>query len=206
MPPGPKPILEVGSGGGFLASVSDDVIASDVWPVPHVHVAARADALPFASGTLRAIVMTNVLHHVAHSEMFFADAARCIADEGAIVMVEPWLTSWSRLVYRALHHEPLRPDTADWDFPAGGPLSAANIALPWILFERDAARFRKRCAPWKVESIASLMPFSYLIAGGVTWPGLLPGWTYRGWRRVERRLLPEKRWAMFALIVLRKSR
>jgi hypothetical protein len=44
----------------------------------------------------------------------------------------------------------LNPDAADWSFPAVGPLSGANGALPWILFERDRARFEREFPQWVI--------------------------------------------------------
>jgi hypothetical protein len=52
-------VLELGSGGGFLSKVLDNVIASDVQPLPYVDVVLDAGSLPFQSGTLRGIAMTN---------------------------------------------------------------------------------------------------------------------------------------------------
>jgi len=45
-----------------------------------------------SDGSLRAIVMTDVLHHIPNVESFFAEAARCVRPGGVIVMIEPWLT------------------------------------------------------------------------------------------------------------------
>jgi SAM-dependent methyltransferase len=122
--------------------------------------------LPFADNVLRAIVMTDVLHHLPQPRCFFAEATRCVQTGGVIIMIEPWVTPWSRLVYTKLHYEPFRPKTVDWGFPANGPLSGANGALPWILFEQDRARFRQEF-PWlRIRSIRLMMPFRYLVSGG----------------------------------------
>src|SRR5262249_53257293 len=92
-----------------------------------------------------------------------------------------------------------------WEFAARGPLSASNGALPWILFVRDRARFERECPLWDVELLRPAWPVRYLLSGGVSLRSLAPGST-RGllrWldRRLERR--PD-RWAMFALILLRR--
>jgi hypothetical protein len=50
-----------------------------------------------------------------------------------------------------------------------------------------------------------MMPFRYLISGGVSLRSLMPGWTFSIWRFVEDLLRPwMKTWAMFAQITLRK--
>ena len=103
------PVLELGSGAGFLREYIPDLVTSDVFPVPDVSIVLDAHALPFSDHSLRAIVMTNVLHHLARPRCFFAEAARCVKPGGAILMIEPWVTPWSRLVYTKLHYEPFDP-------------------------------------------------------------------------------------------------
>ena len=58
-----------------------------------------------------------------------------------------WVTRWSRWIYGRFHHEPFDPQRADWEFPLSGPLSGANGALPWIIFQRDREQFEREWAP-----------------------------------------------------------
>lgn len=197
-----RPVLEVGAGAGFLSERVPGLIASDVLRLPHVRLVANAIQMPFRDRSLGAIVMTNVLHHIADPERFFREAARIVRPGGAMAMIEPWVSPWSRFVYRRLHHEPFDPAAADWRLPPGGPLSTANGAIPWMLFERDASEFERRCAPWRVRSIRRMMPFSYLLSGGMTTRASLPGTWYASCRAWERRLKVDERLAMFACITL----
>jgi hypothetical protein len=149
--------------------------------------------------------MTDVLHHLPQPRRFFSEAARCVRSGGVIVMIEPWVTPWSRLIYTKLHHEPFRPEATEWEFPPSGPLSGANGALPWILFERDRTQFEQEFPQWRIQLIKPMMPFRYLISGGVSMRSLMPGWTFSSWRRLEWLFQPwMKSWAMFVQIVLRK--
>ena len=61
LPQLPGPVLEIGSGGGFMRSAISGVIASDVLALTRVDVVNDAGHLPFADESLRAIAMTNVL-------------------------------------------------------------------------------------------------------------------------------------------------
>jgi SAM-dependent methyltransferase len=161
--------------------------------------------LPFANDTLRAILMTGVLHHIPDVRQFFSEATRCLRPGGKIVMIEPWATSWSRQVYTRMHHEPFEPDASQWHFPSNGPLSDANSALPWILFDRDRATFKREFPLLEVESIKPMMPFLYLLSGGLSMRSLMPGWSFRPWCFVESLFQPwMNSWAMFARIVLGK--
>ncbi len=206
LPNGPGAVLELGSGAGFLAEMIPGLIASEVFWCEHIRLVADGRRLALRTACLRAIVMTDVLHHIPDVCAFFTDAARCVRSGGVLVMIEPWATRWSRIIYTRLHHEPFWPQTPDWRFPAQGPLSSANGALPWIVFERDRVQFERESPQWRIEMIRPFMPFRYLVSGGVSLRALMPGWSFGAWRELERLFDPwMNTWAMFALIVLRRE-
>jgi SAM-dependent methyltransferase len=203
LPAGTGAVLEVGSGPGFLAEFIPGLITSEILACRGIRLSLDATRLPFSTGALRAIVMTNVLHHLPQPRRFFAEAARCVQPGGAIVMIEPWVSTWSSFVYGRLHHEPFDREAQSWEFPASGPLSGANGALPWILFARDRVRFEEEFPEWGIESIRPGMPFRYLLSGGVSLRTLTPPASEGAWRRVERLMEPwMSHWAMFAQIKL----
>jgi hypothetical protein len=137
---------------------------------------------------------------------FFAEAARCVRPGGRIVMIEPWVTAWSRFVYRRFHHEPFDPAAARWEFPPAGPLSGANMALPWIIFQRDRRRFEGEFPQWQLQSIRPCTPFCYILSGGVSMRSLCPGAAFGFWRGVEAMAHPLRgSLAMFARITLVKA-
>lgn len=193
-------VLELGSGAGFLQEILPGVITSEVFETPGVQLVTDACHLPFPDKSLSAIVMTDVFHHIPDVGRFFLEATRCIHPGGKIVMIEPWRTSWSEWVYVHLHSEPFSVDS-DWKIPRTGPLSGANGALPWIVFQRDRALFEAQYPQWLIKNIEPMMPFSYLLSGGVSMRSLVPGWMYRPIRAGEQ-ILNQNNWAMFALIEL----
>ncbi len=198
-------VLELGSGAGFLRDFVPGLVRSEVFYCPGIDAVLDGLALPFAPGSLRAITMINVLHHLPRPLRFFAEAARCVRPGGVVTMIEPWVTPWSRRVYSRLHHEPFEPDAEEWEIPAGGPLSGANGALPWILFQRDRERFEREMPAWRVRSIEPLMPFRYLVSGGISMRNLVPAATFPLWRGLERVLHPFRdRLAMFAHVVVER--
>lgn len=203
LPPPPGQVVEVGSGAGFLDEVIADAIRSEVFWCPWIDVALDALALPFAGGSLRGVVMVNVLHHLRKPATFFVAAARCVRPGGVIVAVEPWNTPWSRLLYRKLHHEPFQPEATSWDLHEGGPLTGANGALPWILFRRDRDRFKRQLPQWSLRSVEPIMPFRYVIAGGISMRSLAPRSTATLWALCELALRPlRSQIAMFAVVTL----
>lgn len=197
------PVLEIGSGAGHCAQFVPDLITSEVFPSPGVQVVLDARRLPFASGSLRAIVMTDVLHHVPEVARFLSEAARCLRAGGRILMVEPWVTAWSKFVYTHFHHEPFDPDARDWSFASQGPLTGANGAIPWILFARDRKEFELRFPELVIEQVRPFMPFRYLVSGGVSMRTLMPGFLHGAWAALEN-LLKSHRAAlgMFAFVLL----
>jgi SAM-dependent methyltransferase len=205
IPDGVGPVVELGSGAGFMKECIPGVVTTDVLDVEGVDCVLHPDGrLPFADRSLRAIVMTDVLHHLGDPRAFFREATRAVGHGGAVVMIEPWVTPWSSFVFRRFHPEPFRPDAGDWEFPSDGPLSGSNQALPWIIFQRDRRRFEREFPSWTIAAVEPLMPFAYLFSGGVSLRSLAPGWAYRGCRLLESGLESAGvHLAMFALIVLR---
>lgn len=206
LPPVSGSVLELGSGGGFFKELFSSAITSDIMANPWVDLLLDGSRLPFAENRLRAVVMCDVFHHLPDPGVFLSESGRCVRPGGAVIMIEPWVSTWSRFVYGRLHHEHFDPRTPDWTFPAGRPLSAANSALPWIVFDRDRERFSREFPGWHIDAIEPGMPFTYLLSGGLSMPRLVPGWSFPLWRGAERMLLPLNGFlAMFAMIVLKRS-
>ena len=97
-------LLEVGSGDGRLlgwaAAQGAQAVGLDplhARPGPRHRppgpplVAGRGEALPFASGSFELVLYFNSLHHVPLTEQWraLAEAARVLAPEGELLVVEP---------------------------------------------------------------------------------------------------------------------
>jgi SAM-dependent methyltransferase len=207
LPPGDGHVLEIGSGGGYCADFIPGLITSEVFTSTGVQIVADAQRMPFADESLRAIVMTDVLHHMPNVRRFFSESSRCLRPGGKIVMIEPWVTWWSRIIYAYLHAEPFCPDSPDWTFAPSGPLSGANSALPWIIFVRDRGQFVSEFPEFSIEQIRPFLPFRYLLSGGVGARSLMPGFTNSAWAALEQLLESQmSRLGTFALIVVERRR
>lgn len=99
LPPLEGGVLELGSGAGFFAELFPQAITSEVFLCEGIRAVADARRLPFADGSLRAIVMTDVMHHIPDPQDFLAEARRTLKRGGRILMVEPWVSAWSRFIY-----------------------------------------------------------------------------------------------------------
>ena len=118
-------------------------------------------------------------------------------------MIEPWVTPWSRIVYKHFHHEPFDPEAVHWSFPSSGPLSGANGAIPWIVFGRDRAKFESHFPELAIGQVRQFMPFRYLVSGGVGMRSLIPGFLHGTWAGFEDLL--KSQWpslGMFAFVAL----
>lgn len=199
------PVVELGSGAGFLRERIPNIIRSEIFPNENLDVVLDGRDLPFPDASLTAIVMTDVMHHIPDADRFLSEVERCLRPAGRMIMIEPWVTWWGSIVYRNFHHEPFEPEANTWSFPSSGPLSGANGALPWIVFERDRGRFEQQYPSLRIDRINPLMPLCYLLSGGVSLRSLLPGAVYGLVRAIEGCLRPlAARLGMFAVIVVTK--
>lgn len=201
LPPIKGPVVEIGSGAGFLNELYPPAITSEVFCAPTIDLVCSGTTLPFKPAALRSLLLIDALHHIPDTVAFFSEATRCVGVGGRCLMIEPWNTPWSRWVYNHLHHEPF-DETGGWTLPVSGPLSGANGALPWILFVRDREIFDRRFPEWKISGIVPMMPVSYLLSGGISLRAVIPGQIYPFVRKIESLFGFEEKAAMFAMIIL----
>ena len=116
-------------------------------------------------------------------------------------MVEPTNSAWGRFIFSTFHHEPWDSETKIWELPSTGPLSGANIALPWIIFVRDRKLFEKEFPELKVTDVKQHTPLRYLVSGGVSLKALVPSWSFGILSSFEKLLSPfGKYFSMFQTI------
>jgi SAM-dependent methyltransferase len=195
-------VVEIGSGAGFMSDFIPDLITSDVFYNQWTTLVLDGQNLPFRDQSLRALIMIDVLHHLPEVRSFFNSAARCVREGGVISMVEPWFTPWSKIFFRHFLDEPFHPESKAWEFFKSGPLSGANVALPWILFKRDRYLFERQFPQWQIHSLIPIMPVTYLLSGGVSMRSLMPAWTFSFWHTIDKALTRLTSMAVFAIIVL----
>ena len=204
-PPGVR--VELGSGGGFLEQKIPSLIKTDLLPLPFVDLICRGEQLPFAEGSVGAMFMINVLHHIPSVERFFAELQRVLRPAGRVAMIEPFVTPLSRLIYGRFHPEPFEPEAESWEIPPSGPLSGGNDALPWIVFVRDRAAFEEAYPDLEITTIRPQSPFLHFFSGGVMLRGLVPGPVFPLLRGIDGRCSAwlRRRIALFATIEIRKA-
>ncbi len=171
-------VVELGSGGGFYKDIRPEVITSDIMELESNDMTFSALEMPFSDGELAAVLMIDTFHHIPDSAGFLKECVRCLKPEGRLFMIEPANSGFGRYIYQNYHHEPFEPQAGEWSIPLSGPMSGANGALPWIVFERDRDRLSREFPQLEVVSISYRNPLLYLLSGGVSFKQLLPSFTY----------------------------
>ena len=185
----PGPIVEIGSGGGFLKEVLPEAITTDLHREPHLDHVMGAEKLDFPDGTVAAILMLNVFHHLPDPALFLSEAVRVLRPGGRAILIEPahtWL--WKRL-YRLFSAEPY-DEHAPWGFAPAGRFTGANVPQAWIVFERDSERFEREFPCLRVRARRNHTAFLYLLSGGIWFRGIVPSWSFPAFLGLERLLGP----------------
>lgn len=198
------PLVELGSGAGFLKELIPNVLTSDIVKDGSIDKVFSATKIPFKKGAIAAFFMFDVLHHIKEPERALREMERCLKVGGKIIMIEPYNSSWGRFIYQNFHHENFEPNSG-WKIKGTGRLSDANGALPWIIFVRDGKIFERKFPRLKIVKVTPHTPLRYLFSGGLSFPQLLPGRLYPVVLFFERLLSPLNRiFSMFATIELQK--
>jgi len=180
-----------------------NALGLDILPNPALAVRADATLMPFASNSVANLVATDTFHHLPDAELFLAEVSRVLIDGGKLVLIEPWSNCLADFIYGRFHPEPFKKDSA-WITFGAGPMTRANGALPWIVFERDRLLFAERFPALAVTAIRQLMPVSYLVSGGARTRIGMPGMLYKVIRKVER-FFERRGLGLSALIVVTKN-
>ena len=185
------PWIEIGSGPGFAREFVPELELSDIVKAPWHDRCVSADNLPFADASVGALVLFDVLHHLAAPARFFEEAVRVLRPGGRIVLCEPYISPVSSVVYRLFHEEPV--DMRAQPLAEHGALDkdpfASNQAIPTLLCRKAGRRELERSFPaLKVARFERLAGLSYPATGGFSRPPLLPVGLWRVMLAMEDRL------------------
>ena len=179
-------ILEIGSGTSPLKQFLSNVVTSDVLNLDYLdlvfdcHEIDKLDAIE--DNSLDVITLTNVLHHLKSPIAFLNRAASKLKPGGKVIATEPFFSLLSTVIFKYLHHEPVdfripEPDLGD----VQGPLSSANIALPWLIFFRRPEWVQRLNDHFDLTRFFT-RPFSavsYMVTGGISHRVPVPSFVYR---------------------------
>lgn len=206
----PGATLELGGGSGNLKDFFPDTISSDVLFAPWLDAVLDAQALPFQNESLDGIVLFDVLHHLSRPSLFFSEAQRVLSPGGRLVMMEPYVSWFSYLIYRFFHQEGLK-----WKvdpFHGGSPDGekdpfAGNQAIPTLIFEKHRQKFNDGFPGFTILRREVTDFLVYPLSGGFHHPTLFPRFMLPALNSMENLLRPLGRFMAFRLfIVVEKGR
>ena len=121
-----RPVLEIGSGRGYLQDAADDYTGLDISPTVgrfyhKKFVLGSATALPFADRSFDGAWSIWVFEHVQNPEQALSELRRVMRDNGEVLMCPAWnCVSWHANGYE------VRPYS---DFNLAGKLIKASIPI-----------------------------------------------------------------------------
>jgi hypothetical protein len=203
--------VEIGAGPGFLKDMVPELISTDVVWCPWLSAVADAHSLPFKPASVTNLMGVDVLHHLKAPFAFLKETERVLVYGGRLILVEPWVTPFSYVVYRYFHQE-------DCELAAGlldvGQLQQekkpfdGNSAIPYLLFNsRAITKTLAHVSSLKALVIEPFCLFAYLMSCGFKRACFLPEALYPFIAKFERVTVPLWRsWAALRVfIVLEKS-
>lgn len=208
---GHRPIIELGCGCGNFKQFCPQAVLTDVFSTPWCEQVVDAQRMPFDDGSVGNLVLVDVLHHVPTPLDVISEANRVLTGGGRMIILDPYISLWSRVVYRLFHHESydLNADLLS-DGTASRSYSSeySNMATSNILFERRLAEVESRLGDLKCVARRYPSVLVYPLTGGFGRFNLMPGWAAAPLSRVEdavfAALLPRLT-AMRMFVVLEKQ-
>jgi 2-polyprenyl-6-hydroxyphenyl methylase/3-demethylubiquinone-9 3-methyltransferase len=168
-------VLDIGSGGGFLAATLADAgynvvgidpamsaVRSAAQHVPASFVLGAGETLPFTNDSFEAVVCSEVLEHVDDIDAVIAEVGRVLHPGGVLIFSLPNRTLLSRLVFIELaqHNSITRvlpPDLHDWDrFIGSRDLTELVRRHNLIVHEVHGVSVRIRDLPAAVGAMVNL--------------------------------------------------
>jgi len=130
------------------------------------------------NNSVKTLYAINVFHHLPDPEKFLNELGRVLKIGGGAILVEPHNGFFSSILHKYMHkNEQYLPHVKSWkNKKISGPLTGANQALAYIVFERDVLKFN-RIYGNKLKIVHKeyiLNSFRYLFSGGLNFRQLIP--------------------------------
>ena len=201
----PGKTLEIGGGSGNLKEYFGDAVISDIIYTPWMDVVLDAHQLPFKDGSFDNIVLLDVLHHLVSPVFFFNEAGRVLKPRGRIILIEPYVSLLSFLVYKFLHQEGMRWNVNPFRGGSAGKRRNSfqgNQAIPTLFFEKHREKLVKKFPFLSIVKMKRLDFFLYPLSGGFHNRSLCPVSLYPLIECLEKLLYPLNRILAFRLFIV----
>ena len=168
--------LEVGAGFGSLKQYCESIISTDIVRMPNLDVVCDAQALPFSDHSFDNVVAIDTIHHVERPIRFLTSSSRLLRPGGRLILLEPAITPFGRVVYR-FHDEPVdmeRDPTEDGPLDRGRDPFDANQAVGTLLCGKYRSSLEKRVPGIEMLEVRWISFLAYPLSGGFQRWSLLP--------------------------------
>ena len=171
------PVVEIGSGVADITETIPGCIRTDLFPNPWIDQVENAYSLSFRDRSVAAIILFDVFHHLRYPGTALREFKRVLKPEGRVIIFDPGISLFGRLVYGMLHPEPLglqdpitwlAPD--DWS-PEDIDYYAAQGNAHRIFHQRE---IDPDSEGWMILSSKRTADLSYVASGGYSGPQLYP--------------------------------
>lgn len=199
--------LEIGAGSGNFKEFKPDIIACDIEPNKWLDRTFDAHKIPFKNGSIGNIVLIDTLHHLSDPIAFLYEAGRVLEKNGRLIMIEPFPSPLSLLVYRIFHPEPFIMDADYFNSKKTkkhqNSLYTPNQAIPFLLFFKNYQKtkeiFEKTFCLTKRKKICFIL---YPASGGFRNVSLIPDSMISFMKYLEYLLLPLKNLLAFRCYIV----
>ncbi len=178
-------VVEVGSGSGHIKELLPDILLTDLATLPWIDQIVDCMNMPFDDESIDGILSIDLLHHAGDPHAFLREAARVLKPGGKAIFIEPYITPFSSLMYRTMHHEDVcltdyHRDSGKQSEPWEGNLGLANL-----VFKRDLENWKELQPNLQIahRELGSFIDFQ--IAAGFKPYAFAPHWLFKHLVRID---------------------
>ncbi len=183
------PTLELGAGSGNFKEFYPQAISADIEKRDWLDMSFDAHEMPFENSSVANIVMIDVFHHLADPVRFLHEASRVLKSGGRLIMLEPFPSPFSKIVYKLFHPEPFIydidyfseqkvDDKHPWD---------SNQAIPYLIFFKHLDKFSEQFSDsFRILKKDKLSFILYPASGGFENPSMVPQTLISIFKRIEK--------------------
>jgi len=186
--------IELGAGSGNFKEFMPQAVSSDIEKCDWLDMTFDAHQMPFENSTVSNLVMVDVLHHLAEPVKFLFEASRVLKKGGRVIMLEPFPSFFSLMIYKKFHPEPFIFET---DYFSQKPNEEpkdpwdSNQAIPYLIFFKHFKKFNSVFGKdFKVIKKEKLSCILYPASGGFENKSMIPDFLIPAFQGLETLLTP----------------
>ena len=202
-------ILELGSGAGNIKKVITKCITSDQFKNKNIDRIENIYKINFRNNSISNIILIDVFHHLRFPGLALKEMNRILIKNGRIIMIEPAMGLFPRIIYKIFHYEPNGFNLKlNWNkIPKKTPNSNqyfAAQAMPWRAFFLKELDLKSK---YKIKLIKPFSDFAFLLSGGYSYKAFYPKFLYPFIKLIDKILtsISIKIFSARMLIVLEKN-